>query len=438
MFREQSTRLLSRIPYSTIMAMLIIVSLGIINLSSAAQASRPDLYLHQLGRFMLGLTLFSVTALIHPRIIRDLAFIPYIGAILLLMLVLIVGVTAKGGERWLVLGPLRLQPSDPAKLAIILAIARYCSLFWPYDGYNIRTLLRPFNISRPLGLLAFMVMLLVRSRYKNSIFSDQLLHSSLGKILMLSLVVISLIWLSVSLIMLFKSKFSLDYLIAPIDIALLPFLLIAIEPDLATGLVVLSIAGAMFLYVGIKKISLLIGVIAAIFLGVLGYFTVLMDYQKQRIISFLNPQANIQGEGYQAMQSIIAIGSGQIFGKGYHGGTQTQLSFLPENSTDFVFSVWAEEWGFIPSVFLLGIYFLLIYSILKIALKVDDLFSQLICVGIASYIAIHVVVNVGMVTGLLPVAGVPLLLMSYGGSSLNVTLICLGLAVNVAIWRGEK
>lgn len=438
MFREQSTRLLSRIPYTTIMAMLIIVSLGIINLSSAAQASRPDLYLQQMGRFMLGLTLFSVTALIHPRIIRDLAFIPYIGAILLLMLVLIVGVTAKGGERWLVLGPLRLQPSDPAKLAIILAIARYCSLFWPHEGYNIRTLARPFNISRPLGLLAVMVMLLVKSKHKDSIFSDQLLHSSLGKILMPSLVVIALIWLSISLIMLFKSKFSLAYLIAPIDIALLPFLLIAIEPDLATGLVVLSIAGSMFLYVGIKKISLLIGMIGAMFLGVLGYFTVLMDYQKQRIISFLNPQAHMQGDGYQAMQSIIAIGSGQIFGKGYHGGTQTQLSFLPENSTDFVFSVWAEEWGFIPSVFLLAIYFLLISSILKIALKVDDLFSQLICVGIASYIAIHVVINVGMVTGLLPVAGVPLLLMSYGGSSLNVTLICLGLAVNVAIWRGEK
>jgi rod shape determining protein RodA len=111
---------------------------------------------------------------------------------------------------------------------------------------------------------------------------------------------------------------------------------------------------------------------------------------------------------------------------------------LPENATDFVFSVWAEEWGFVACVFLLFLYFLLLWSILKIAARVDDQFSQLICIGVAASIFLHVFINVGMVTGLLPVAGVPLPLMSFGGSSLNVTLMSIGLVVNVAIWRGQK
>lgn len=438
MLKEQSSRLPQRIPYAVLVPMFIIVAIGIINLSSAAQATRPDLYINQMMRFGLAFILFLVTAFMHPRVIRDLAFVAYAGAIFLLMLVLIVGVTAKGAERWLVLGPLRIQPSDPAKLALILAIAQYCSLYWPHEGYSIMTLVRPLNISRPLGLLGIMVLLLVKSTHKTTIFSDQLLTSRTGMILMGALVVVALLWLLIALLRLYQDKFQLASLVAPVDIALLPFLLIAVEPDLATGVVVLSIAGIMFLYVGIKRSSLLIGALAAAALSVTAYFTLLMDYQKQRIISFLNPEADLKGEGYHAMQSIIAIGSGRVMGKGYSGGTQTQLSFLPENATDFVFSVWAEEWGFVACVVLIGLYFLLLSSILKIATKVEDQFSQLICVGVAAYIFIHVVVNVGMVTGLLPVAGVPLLLMSFGGSSLNITLISLGLVANVALWRGEK
>src|SRR5439155_26179656 len=114
------------------------------------------------------------------------------------------------------------------------------------------------------------------------------------------------------------------------------------------------------------------------------YFTVLKDYQKQRLVSFLNPEADLQGDGYQAMQSIIAIGSGQVLGKGYSEGTQTQLSFLPENSTDYIFSVWAEEWGLMACYFLLLLYFLLIRAILNLGSRVDDKFSQLICVGVAA------------------------------------------------------
>lgn len=433
-----ASKLSSRIPYSVLVPLFIIVAIGILNLSSAAQASRPDLYLNQLGRFGFALILMISAAMIHTRIIRRIAFLSYVVAITLLVMVLVVGHTAKGAERWLVLGAFRLQPSDPAKLALILAMARYCSLNFPYKGYTIISLLRPFNISRPLAFLALVVLLLIKSRHEPLIFSNQLLTSKLGMALMGCLFLFGFFWLLLSLIKLRESRFELAAFIAPIDVPLVPFLLVAIEPDLGTGLIILGLAAIMLLYIGINKTSLLIGVVSAVGVSVLAYFTVLMDYQKQRIISFLNPEADLKGEGYHAIQSIIAIGSGRVTGKGYNGGTQTQLSFLPENATDFVFSVWAEEWGFVASVFLLMLYLILLWSILKLASKTDDHFSQLICVGVAANIFLHVFVNVGMVTGLLPVVGVPLPLMSYGGSSLTVTLIGLGLVTNVAVWRGEN
>ena len=431
-------RLNARIPYGIIIPLLLIVLVGVINLSSAARATRPDLYMSQLGRFGLALVLMTAAALIHTRIMRQLSSVVYIGALILLVLVLAVGHTAKGAERWLVFGALRLQPSDPAKIALVLAIARYCSLAWPVNGYSIMSLVRPFNISRPLGFLSLIVFMLIRDRHTSLIFSDQFLTSTTGMSLMGGLLVGGFLWLCYSIMRFFKDGMEFSSIVAPIDVAIMPFLLISVEPDLATGLIVFSLAGIMFLYVGIKRSSLLIGALTGLLVGVGAYYTVLMDYQKQRIISFLNPEADLKGEGYQAMQSIIAIGSGRVTGKGYSGGTQTQLSFLPENATDFVFSVWAEEWGFVACVFLLLLYFVLLRSILKLATKVDDHFSQLVCVGVAAHIFLHVFINVGMVTGILPVAGVPLPLMSFGGSSLNVTLIGIGLAMNVAIWRGEK
>jgi cell division protein FtsW (lipid II flippase) len=428
----------SRIPYGVLIPLFVIVAVGILNLSSASQATRPDLYLSQIARFGLALILLTATALIHTRIIRQLAMVAYGASLILLALVLVVGHTAKGAERWLVIGALRLQPSDPAKLALVLAIARYCSLYWPQHGYRILSLLRPLNISRPLGFIGLMVLLLVKGQHGTPIFSNALLTSNFGKALMGVLLMSGIVWLFLALLKLYRDKFQLQSLVAPVDIPLLPFLLICVEPDLATGLVVLAIAGIMFLYVRIQTSSLLIGAVATIALAVTAYFTVLMDYQKQRILSFLNPEADLKGEGYHAMQSIIAIGSGRLTGKGYNGGTQTQLSFLPENATDFVFSVWAEEWGFVACMFLIILYFILLWGILKIANKIEDQFSQLICVGVAAAIFIHVIINMGMVMGLMPVAGIPLPLMSFGGSSLNITSIGIGLVVNVALWRGEK
>src|SRR5579871_3487078 len=140
----------TRIPYGVVIPLILVVLIGVINLSSAAQASRPDLYLSQIWRFFFAMILMISAALIHTRLIRRLCYVVYIGAIILLVLVLLMGHIAKGAERWLVIGAIRLQPSDPAKIALVLALARYCSHYWPLKGYTIMSLVRPFNISRPL------------------------------------------------------------------------------------------------------------------------------------------------------------------------------------------------------------------------------------------------------------------------------------------------
>ncbi len=427
-----------RIPGHVLVPMLGIVAIGILNLCSAAQATRPDLYLSQFSKFGVACVLMIIIGMIHTRVIRRLAYPIFLFACFLLFLVLIIGSSAKGATRWLVVGGIRFQPSDPAKIALVLALAQYCANYWPAKGYSLLTLLRPLNISRPLGLLMGIVFLLVKGRHGSEIFSAEWLTSKTGMAVMGALLLVGLLWFFLSLYMLHNDRFHFTSFVAPIDIAIIPFLLVTVEPDLGTSLIILSIAGIMFLYVGIQGSSLLLGLVGFVIVSVGSYYTVLKDYQKQRITSFINPEADLQGEGYHAMQSIIAIGSGRIMGKGFAGGTQTQLSFLPENATDFVFSVWAEEWGFLACLVLLLLYFFMLSAILRLAPRIEDKFSQLICVGVAASIFLHVFINVGMVTGILPVVGVPLPLMSYGGSAMMTTLIGLGLVINVALWRGAK
>ena len=427
-----------RMPLSVILPMVVIVAMGALNLSSAAQATRPDLYLNHISKFGFAFGLMIAVGLIHTRVIRRIAYPAFLFACFLLLMVILVGASAKGAQRWLVIGGLRFQPSDPAKIALVLALAHYCSHYWPQKGYTLFTLLRPFNISRPLGYLMAIVFLLVKERHSSELFSNELLKSKLGMAVMAGLLIIGLVWLFFALLLLRHEKYHFTAFVAPIDMAMIPFLLVAVEPDLGTALIILSIAGIMFLYVGIRPSSLLIGFVGTALVSVGAYFTLLKDYQRQRILTFINPEADVHGEGYHSMQSIIAIGSGRITGKGFGEGTQTQLSFLPENATDFVFSVWAEEWGLAASLLLIVFYFSMLVSILKMAPRVEDKFSQLVCIGVAASIFLHVFINIGMVTGILPVVGVPLPLMSYGGSAMVTTLIALGLVVNVALWRGAK
>lgn len=216
---------------------------------------------------------------------------------------------------------------------------------------------------------------------------------------------------------------------------LVPFALIVRQPDLGTALMLLAIAGSMILFTKVRR-GLLIG---AFFIGLISLWGAwnfgLREYQKNRVITFISPESDPLRTGYNSIQSKIAVGSGQFFGKGFRQGTQSQLEFLPERHTDFIFSVLSEEYGFVGSFLTLGVFLALYLVMIRIAMNSRDKFGALITVGVLSYVFWHMFVNIGMVMGLLPIVGVPLPLLSYGGSSMLTTMAGLGLVSSVAFRR---
>ena len=223
-------------------------------------------------------------------------------------------------------------------------------------------------------------------------------------------------------------------LILPFLIILVPTGLIIRQPDLGTSLSVAVTGFVMVLFMGIRWRSLATMAGLALVAAVPAW-GMLYPYQKRRILALFNPDADPLGSGYHIIQSKIAVGSGAVFGKGFLRGTQTQLEFLPEHTTDFVFSVLAEEWGFVGSIFVLLCYLVLIALILRVVLKSKNLFCSLAAFGIGTLIFFHTVVNIGMVVGLLPVVGLTLPLFSYGGSSLLTFSIAMGIVLGISMRR---
>lgn len=213
-----------------------------------------------------------------------------------------------------------------------------------------------------------------------------------------------------------------------------PFLLVLKQPDLGTSLVFLAILFGMIFVAGIGMKQLLyMGAAATVSMPVLWHF--LKDYQKKRLTVFLDPNIDPLGSGYHIIQSKIAIGSGMLFGKGLFAGTQSQLNFLPENHTDFIFAVIGEELGFIGAAVILILYFVLLYRGIKIAGLAKDNFGTLLATGITSMLTFHILVNVGMTAGIMPVTGIPLPLMSYGVSSLTTNMVSIGILLNIYMRR---
>ena len=213
-----------------------------------------------------------------------------------------------------------------------------------------------------------------------------------------------------------------------------PMALIAKQPDLGTALSLGIVGVGQILFVGVRRKTLLAIVVVVLALAYPAW-EMLHDYQQRRILVLLDPESDPKGSGYHITQSKIAVGSGELFGKGYRQGTQTQLEFLPEHTTDFVFSVLAEEWGFVGCLLLLGMFFGLFVSMLRIASRTRDLFACLLAFGFTVQIFAHVVINIGMVIGLMPVVGIPLPLVSYGGSSMLSILFGLGIVQGVSMRR---
>lgn len=345
---------------------VLLGGLGLLSLYSVvtagAMTAQKILYLKQLIWFGAGLLLMVVSYLFNYKLLDRYAQAIYVFCILLLIAVLFFGKYVSGSQRWLVLGPVSIQPSEIVKIAVIVVLARYYS--------------------------------------KNA----------------------------------YTRGFTLRQLFTPVVLVLIPFALIVHQPDLGTALLVVLIAGSMTVFVKIERRSFLYLLTAGTVTIPLVWF-LLKDYQKQRILTFLNPDRDPLGAGYHIIQSKIAIGSGMLTGKGYLKGTQNALSFLPEQHTDFIFSVFAEEWGFVGSAILIIVFLLLIVWGLNVAYSCRDPFGTILAVGISAMIFWQVVINIGMVMGLMPVVGVPLPFVSYGGSSIATMMIAIGLLSNISMRR---
>ncbi|HQU29135.1 MAG: rod shape-determining protein RodA [Nitrospirales bacterium] len=341
---------------------LAIISMGILSIYSVSNTdtSAFPVYWKQTTWMGVGLVAFMVAAGIdYHRLVRW-SYILYGLGLLLLILVVIMGKSSRGSQRWIPIGPFMMQPSEFIKIPLILTLAAY------------------YGTTSRLG------------------------------------------WIK--------------RIIIPSLIVLPGFLLILKQPDLGSSLGFLSIFILILLTVGMKSKAFGFMILAGLMLFPFawgGVWGSLHSYQQDRILSFVDPSSDPGGKGYHGLQSRIAIGSGQLLGKGLHGGTQTQFKFLPEGHTDFVFAVYAEEWGFLGSVALLTLYIILFLMGLEIASKTKDVMGSLLAVGVVAMIGFGVIVNIAMTSGLAPIVGIPLPLMSYGGSAMVVNLTGLGLLLNV-------
>jgi rod shape determining protein RodA len=228
-------------------------------------------------------------------------------------------------------------------------------------------------------------------------------------------------------------RLGLKHLLWPITITAIPFVLVVRQPDLGTAIMIAAISGSMILFVGVQKRILVSAALIGVMITPLVWNFGLKAYQKSRILTFLDPSLDPRGANYNRNQSIIAVGSGGVLGKGFRKGTQSQLEFLPERHTDFIFSVLSEEHGFVGSMTTIGLFAVLFLLGIRTSMMAYDKSGALLVVGILSIMFWHMVVNIGMVIGLMPIVGIPLPLLSYGGSMMLTTMLGLGWVSSVAM-----
>jgi len=352
-------RLLKNLDITLSLIVLVICAIGLVNLYSATYNIGTIVFKRQVLWVSIGIILAIAISLFNYKIIERYTNHLYILTILFLIAVLIAGKEFSGARSWISIGGIAFQPSELAKLSIILVMAKFFHNDFDVPPYGIVDILKPI----------------------------------------LKVIVV--------------------------------IMLISIQPDLGTAFIIILISISVFLFAGIKTKHLIFSVIAVCMLSVPLWSYGLKDYQKTRIKSFLDPSLDPLGSGYHSAQSKIAIGSGKLSGKGFKQGTQTQLRFLPEQHTDFAFSVIGEEWGFLGAFFTILLFFILVLWILDTSSRSKDKFSMYVCFGIASMFFWHTVINVGMVIGIFPVMGLPLLFISYGGSATLTSLLAIGIVMGI-------
>lgn len=357
-------RILKNLDWWLVAAVVLLLGCGLGLIDSAthsfAVSTGKAWHVQRQSMFMaFGLLLVTASFAFDYRMLKNYASRLYIFNIVLLVAVMLFGHSQLGAQRWIQIGSLSFQPSEFAKVFLIICLAT---------------------------------------------FMDKRIE-----------------WLEN-----FK-----DYL--PVFAYIfVPFLLVMRQPDLGTSLTFIAILVGMIFVSGFKyKWFFRLGVIFVALLP--AFWLILKDYQKNRIRVFLNPELDPFGSGYHVIQSKIAIGSGSLLGKGWLAGTQSQLNFLPENHTDFIFAVAGEEFGFIGTAFIIILYAIIIWRGIAIALDADDNFGTLLAVGVTSMFMFHVMVNIGMTAGIMPVTGVPLPFLSYGVSSLTTNLMLVALLLNIKV-----
>ena len=359
-------RAMGQLDWVLIFVTLALSAFGVLMIFSSIQTNtallEEALHWKQLIWISVGVVSVTLILLFDYHHFTRLAYIFYFLLVALLVLVLISGKMVYGAKRWLVLGPMRFQPSEFSRLAIILVLARYFGSRENTEPLEFRELILPF-----------------------------------------------------------------------IFVAI-PFILVARQPDLGTSLMTVMVAAVMLIIVGVRARVFLSIAAMGFIVAPVGWLS-LRDYQKNRILTVFNPEADPLGSGYQSLQSKIAVGSGEIWGKGLFQGTQSRLHFLPEKHTDFIFSVLSEELGFIGATVLLILFLIFIHRCIQTALNAGDKEGLLIAVGVATSFFLYIFLNIGMTVGLIPIVGIPLSLVSYGGSSLLASFLAVGLLLNVRLRR---
>ena len=355
--------------WAIVILIISISTVGFLMLYSVAGGSFKPWAEPQIKRFLLSLGMMFLIAMVPIWFWRNMSFLAYFIALVLLILVGFIGSKGMGAQRWIDLGIMKLQPSELAKVAIVMVLAAY------YD------MLPAQKTSRPLWVLL------------------------------------------------------------PVTIILVPTFIVLQQPDLGTSLLLLMTGGTVMFLAGVhwayfaSVIASGIGIITAVFQSRGTTWQLLNDYQYRRIDTFIDPSKDPLGAGYHITQSKIALGSGSFSGRGFMQGTQSRLNFLPEKHTDFIFTTLAEEFGFIGGISLLVLYVLLLIFCLWSALQAKDRYSSLLISGTAMTFFLFFAVNMSMVMGLLPVVGVPLPLVSWGGSAMLVLMAGFGLIQSAHVRR---
>ena len=399
-----------RMDWGLLFSTLALVTIGLVLVYSASQGpalgGRGGLFTRQLMWLGLGSFAYLVMAVIPFRFWEEYSHFLYTAAMVILVLVLLIGVERDGAKRWLVVAGFQFQPSEMAKLATILLLARV--LARPrFDPGNLSHMVPAIGIA----LLPFVLILV---------------EPDLGTSLSLPVALVAMLfWAGLPLVVILTLG--------------APVMSIFLSWNLWVWLAYIVMVTVFLMFTRMKKI-VMVGVLAvSMTLGAATpmLWNTLKPYQQKRILTLIHPEVDPLGSGYQPFQSKVAIGSGGWLGKGFLQGTQKGLAFLPHTHTDFIFSVLGEEFGFLGCVAVLLLFTWFIARGLSIAAKSRSRFASLMVVGICSMVMFHVVVNVAMTMALAPVTGLPLPFLSYGGTFLLVTMAGAGLLMNAALRRNE-